>query len=270
MSKKGGGRTFASLSDQECADFSKEAIQNAEHWYERAISSSENQQYGFASSCMIFCMEETMKALILHMDAQGFRFRQVKGMSKLLKDHNLRYFFGFVTSVMNIAHKDIGHFIMKIKEYPEEAIKVMETKDEGEIQRIALGYFIPKIKLVLKEVDWFSKADILRQSGMYTDFKDGIQTPQKISEQDYIELKERIDNLRQFSGKFFNGGYDINDPENRETIEKTKQQFLDEGWYEKIGNLIPKINNKNGGLFQKIKDVLSEILGDLKDENDHQ
>jgi len=93
------------------------------------------------------------------------------------------------------------------------------------------------LKTAIEEVQWFSKAEFLRQDGFYVDYVDGIKTPLSISKNDFEETSIRIKRIRAFILDYIDG-FNNKDDIVREGIENLKNQFSVKRWYEKIAELI--------------------------------
>ncbi|MEP1096373.1 MAG: hypothetical protein ABJG78_14750 [Cyclobacteriaceae bacterium] len=102
---------------------------------------------------------------------------------------------------------------------------------------------------------------MFRQEGFYVDFEDEIKTPIKISNEDFQELKVRIDNFRNFLPEFLKS-LDPNEQPSKVFIDQIKnlqRMFISNNVYEKLGSLVPKMNAKDSDLFHIIRSQLDRV-----------
>jgi AbiV family abortive infection protein len=261
MSKLKGNKSFMGLTNSECIDASKHLMDNAKGLYNDAKLLANNGSYGHATSMLIHSTEETMKALILFLDGNGFLFRRkVKGINNLFVNHKLRYGLAMLLSVLNIFSEDLKDLFQKIKNEPNLILAL--NKDKEQMGRILLQYAQKKIKIVIQEIFWFSKAEFIRQEGFYVDYVDEIKTPLQISKKDFEDVLIRIEGMRSSVSGLIQV-FDSNDKMLVQDIDKYKQQFINENWYENIGKVIEMFKDGKTNPLEALSNTLTEFSEEL-------
>lgn len=255
------------LSGPECLELSKVCLDNADSKYNDAITLSKAGSFGNATSQLMLCMEELMKATVLSLDGNGFQFRKdVKGIVHLFQNHKLRYFLAFALSVFYVFGKDLKWLLMKFRDHPEKFLN-LDTNDEG-FQRSMMAWMINKMRTIEKEVAWFSNANIYRQDGFYVDYVDGIRSPSSMTEKQFAEFKNRISNFRVFTKEFISvlkvEGNDIE--VFKQQVIKLQATFIKDNYYKKIGELVTNLNKREYDGFSKLAESLRGAADKLTKE----
>ncbi len=266
MAKKKGNRDFMGLTNTECVNVSKQILDNAAALYDDAKLLAGNKSYGRGTSMLIHCTEETMKALILFLDGNGFQFRRkVSGISNLFIHHKLRYGLAMLVSVLYIFSEDFKTLLKKIHKEPKRFKDSLE--DKKQVGGAVLKYLQTKIMVIIQEVDWFSKAEYLRQEGFYVDFSDEIKSPLQISKQGFDAVLLRTNGMRNVVSGFIDA-VESNEDEFAEHLDKLKQQFIDENWYAKIGSLIETYKNREVNPLDALSNGLTEFSTEINSKTD--
>jgi len=263
MSKRKGNKNFMNLNAAECLAASKLLHDNADSLYNSAISLANNSAWGHATSLLIHSTEESMKAFILFLDGNGFQFRKsVDGISNLFVNHKLRYGLAMLLSILHIFSEDLKQLVPKIANLTKLTFDF--DKDKEQLGDVFLKYIQTRIKTVILEVSWFSKAEFLRQDGFYVDYIDELKTPLQIKETDFKAVLLRIDGLRCFLHDYIKS-FDTNDVRILDGIENLKGQFISENWYEKIGKVIELFKDKKKNPLSDLSIILGDFSKSLDD-----
>lgn len=266
MPKPKGNKNFMTISRKECLTASTHLLENAECLYNDAQLLAKNNSFGRATSMLIHSTEETMKAFILFLDGNGFQFRKnTNGINNLFVNHSLRYGLAMVLSVLHIFSEDLKHFLQRVRNEPGKLIYL--SKDRATIERKFLEYLKEKLKIVLFEVIWFSKAEFLRQDGFYVDYVDKIKTPLEIDENEYNEVLIRINGMRSFVLSLIES-FKSDDEEFNTQLEKLKKQFLKDGWYQKIGGLIAMFRDRKTNPLENLSIAINEFSNEIQSKQE--
>ena len=261
MKKSKGNKSFMMLTKKECIEASIIIQSNADNLYNDAKILANNKSYGHATSLLIHSTEESMKAFILFLDGNGFQFRnRVDGISNLFVNHKLRYGLAMLLSILHIFSEDIKQLIPKIVNSTKLTFDFV--KDKEQLGDLLLKYIQTRIKTVILEVSWFSKAEFFRQDGFYVDYIDEIKTPLQIKETDFKAVLLRIDGLRSFLHDYIKS-FDTNDKKILKGIENLKEQFISENWYEKIAKVIELFKDKKKNPLSDLSLILSDFSKSL-------
>lgn len=262
VEKNKSSKNFMTLSKKECLVVYQQILLNADSHYNNALVLAENKSYGSAMSFLILSMEETMKAFVLYMDGSGFQFRQnVKGIDNLFNNHQLRYPLAMFLSILHIFIQDLKALFHRIRSNPDEILEL--EKRQEELKPKVMGYLINKLQIIILEVAWFSNAEIYRQDGFYVDYSDGLKSPLSANENQFNDVKLRIDSLREFNKSFF-GVFEFNDLGFQKQVKKIQKQFIEKDLYSKMGNSIEGFKKRKAGSFMEISTELNDLLKKLQ------
>lgn len=251
------------LNASECLIASKSLLDNAESLYNDSKLLSINGSYGHATSLLIQSTEESMKALILFLDGNGFQFRsRVSGINNLFINHKLRYGLAMFLSILYIFSKDIKDLIQKIK--GGNVLTFDFKKDKKKAEVILLPYTQNLVKIIIKEILWFSQAEFTRQEGFYVDYIDEIRTPLQISKIDFENVLARLDRMRSFVTEYIQS-FESTDEIIIQGISNLKQLFINENWYEKIGEVIKSFKEKSNNPLANLSSILIDFSKELDD-----
>jgi AbiV family abortive infection protein len=191
-------KSLATISRKECRDVYKEILENSDQKWNEGKLLSGTKSYGTATSLAIISIEELIKALIIFFDGIGFEFRRVKGMNRFFKHHQIRYFIAYSMFVLSLIGDEFFVFLSKMRNNPEEAENLIEElENDNELMIKKFKYYgLRKFVILSKEFKWFSQTDIFRQEGFYSDYKDQIKNPMKITETHYFEVIQRLEKVR--------------------------------------------------------------------------
>jgi|GEM_PF-1413412 len=255
-------KTFKDLTQNECIEAYKRMVNNSDIRWRSAVLLAANNDFGGAIRDHITSIEELVKAMIIYMDSNGFEFRKVDGMDKILtKSHSLRHFMAYLMFVLNVFIEDIKAFYEKVKMDPTMIKKLNGKTKRGRMQmRKFMGPYLFKMVLKLKaEFKWFEKVELLRQTGTHVDYSDKLITPEDISVKDYKQVLIRLENVR-FVGKEFLKTFGYENTYMEKEIEKLKSDFKTKGWYYNMGQALT--NPKNRNPFEAItKELISLDIG---------
>lgn len=250
-------KSFQTLTKIECREASIECFEHADSKYKDALLLANAKSYGNGISNLILCLEETMKGLILALDADGFHFRtKVKGIRGLFENHKLRYFLGFVMSSIHLLSQDFIAVIIKGRENPKDLIK--QVKELKTNPKIIEAYFVKTMNKLQIEIDWFSQLNDRRQSGMYVSYKGDMKSPNSITKEDFYAFIERIDTIRNFT-IIITESFKKDVDELSNEIEEVQKTFSEEKYYIHLGDLIKIINDRKTDSFKDLYSNLEEL-----------
>lgn len=240
-------KKFGDLTQLECLSSYKKMESNSDRRWKSAELLAADKDYGGAIRDHITSIEELIKAMIIYLDANGFEFRKVDGMNRILtKSHSLRHFMAYFMFVLNVFTEDIKRFYQQISKDPS-LIKKWGGKRKimkGGMNKFFRFYFFKKVLKLQVELKWFAKVESLRQTGTHVDYDNELITPEDISQNDYEQVLLRLSNVR-FIGKEFIKTFDAHNSVVAEEIEKLKKDLHEKGWYLKISEAIKGVKNQN-------------------------
>lgn len=249
-------QNFMSLPKKECLSASKVILENAIEKYEEAQFLAKRNSYGTASSLLITGMEESIKSLILVLDANGFQFRmKVKNMSSVFKNHSMRYEFGFLLTVSGIFYKDflkiVNHFMSGSNvEFPDiNPVKVNQ-------------WCKVRISQIKRELLWFDQIGFFREKGLYVDVDGQIIKPSTISKIDFDFTAQRVSRVIEMIKSL----HEICDNEsNRVFLSNLSKRFFSDDWYVRISNWTKK-SHRDDSFFIRSKEFILEMQELVHDE----
>lgn len=248
-------KDYISLTGKELADTIDKLNKNSLELFDNAQTVADKNSYGLGISLLILSMEETMKEAVLVFDSKDFKFRNVKGMSSLFNNHELRYLLSMVMSVCFIFGEDI----QKILEPTKKNMNRLKSFFDG--QEVKKGklifYAMIKIRQIKKEFKWHSTAGVSREKGFYVDVKGTISTPQLVNKEEYENVLKRVRSVRD-TVAYLKSGIQSTDPELTQSIEELREMVEEKDFYSFVEQIIQRFN-KDRRKFKK--EVLSGMEG---------
>lgn len=103
-------KTFLTISQAECLSVYPKVLANAEMKWESGKKLAETGDFGSATSQQIISIEEFIKAIILILDGNGFRFRKMPNAKVFFQDHQIRYFLAYIFIIFDVFKNEMLFF----------------------------------------------------------------------------------------------------------------------------------------------------------------
>lgn len=192
------GKTFITMSKKDCLTYYKDVLQTSESNWKSGIILARENQFGNAMSMAIISSEELVKAIIILLDGKGFEFRRVQGMDALFANHQIRYVIQYAMLVINIFTEEFKTYFLKFREDPAKGMAFFNGIKANDINFVSQleKYGLETLDRLTAEFEWFSKVDIYRQQGFYSDYEDQLQTPINIDAETYQQAFSRLEKVR--------------------------------------------------------------------------
>lgn len=192
-------KTFINLSRQECEEAYKKIIADAKRKWSAVEPLAQTGNYDLAIAAMIVSLEELSKGLILFFDSQGFRFRNLKGMAALFKNHNVRYVIVFTMFTVAMFGEELKKLLMKYATSNESLIAAAAMLKSGDkrIENVLARYALRQIIVIKREFEWFQSVDSMRQSAFYSGYEGTLKLPSDLIESDYLRVYEKLNTARE-------------------------------------------------------------------------
>jgi AbiV family abortive infection protein len=253
------------ISKNECLSVYSEILKNSDKKWQSGIKLADNKDFGGAISLAIISNEELIKALIVFFDGHAFKFRRVKGINALFKNHQLRYLIAYTMFAIGSLAEDIVRLVKELRKEPTLIDKIIHTftNDRAQFESWIFEYLQHKLNTLGKEFDWFSRIDMFRKDGFYCDFRDYLKNPVEITELDYQHAFIRLNLVRNLGMSLIDSINDQN-PVLSEALNSLKSNFIKYDYYTKVSTLLAVLKNKWDNPFEIIKSYILENV-DTKD-----
>ncbi len=240
-------KTFNNISRNECLEVFPKIYLSANRKWKSAVTIAKKEDYASSTFLMISSIEEYLKALILALDGNGFRFRNIKGLDGMFKNHSLRY------PVIYLFHLMASSFEFS------ESIK----KEKGLIRKALFS--IKKYTEASSNLKWYASLDQLREKSLYSNFDNEVlQLPDSIGEEEYFKIQNNLIKVRySFYSVLF-----ILDPKARRCQEE-RNQFIETlktmtnnlGLYDSLEEQLELIreNGYNSNHLRTIIDIFNKV-----------
>ncbi|HJV19176.1 MAG TPA: AbiV family abortive infection protein [Sediminibacterium sp.] len=245
---------------RECISASAAIMISADQKWESGRTLAEKGDFGCATSLAIVSLEEQIKALLLLVDGQGFQFRKIKGMHAFFQNHSIRYIIAYYIFVMAVFGEDFFRFIYRLRDNPDhmkEMVSLYQT-DKEVMHKKMDRYMMRKIIQLSNEMEWFSRIDIFRQDGFYSDYDVELKTPLIITKEQYIETMERLIRVRFAANEMMRA---LSNPEKEfsDELEKMQQKLVQDEMYSKIGDGIAMVSRNRKDPFAFMKEWFNDM-----------
>ncbi len=261
-------KSFMNLSKQECFEASISSLDNSKEQFNNAEILKDNKAYGLAISLLILSMEERIKGFVLHLDSQGFQFRnKVPGIKPIFDNHKLRYYSGLILSCFSILTSDLKMFIEYIKQNESEVRKI-DFKSTSFLTKVHT-YAMQKLLEIKLEIEWYAQVDFLRHDGFYVKYENILQSPQDLDLKMYESVRTRIEKVNQTIDELIHA-YDITNLEWKDYLKEIQKDLIRKGWYNKLNVIVKKINSREIDFpdmlegFTGVKDIMDDLESNVK------
>lgn len=247
------GKTFMTLSKEECLIAYKDVLSNSESKWEAGLKNAKNGEHGIALSLAIISIEELVKSLIILMDGKGFNIRSTKGIHTIFRNHQIRFVIAYAMFVVSVFGEELIRLIQMLKGDPKllPNLIVKFTNNDPVMLRWLKIYSIKKFLMLKREFEWFSQVDLFRQDGFYSDYDGMLRSPLKIDGQNYFEVIHRLDKVRRV-GKSLIDSLNSEEELYTEHFQNMKQMFYQENFYDKIGAALSTVRKARQNPFDVI------------------
>jgi AbiV family abortive infection protein len=205
-------RAFDGLSELELIHGCKSCVTNAKSHYESALKIAEIGHYGIASSLLILSVEETIKGLVFMHKLMGMGTPDK--VERFFSQHESRHhmardLYDLIKNILSSVEevrayiKESGRLLMVqyvIKGIPDdiEAWKIEYLTELNKSTQDGINKIILSKSNIRNEqqerVDkkWWNKANYLKNSGFYVDYKGKWLLPQNITKEGFEETKTKV------------------------------------------------------------------------------
>ncbi len=266
-------RTFLNISKEECADASLKVLQNSDNKFLIADKLAQDNEYGLAITTLIVGCEESIKALVLHLDSVGFNLRDTKGMRGVFENHELKHFISFVIFIYNIISTEFTSFLKNsfhsVEEYKkfEKFSQKLQNEDIA-AQRLLISKMIRIYKKFKAEMEWFSNFEIFRQQGNYVDYHNEIKSPQYATAQDYYSLKARTDKVKDTTREIIET-INSNNEENIRQLDELQKVFIMNKIPSKISSFISNTKKSKMSALNYSLNQIQSFMGEFPEVTDY-
>tara|TARA_B100001245_G_C22892351_1_gene429988 strand:+ start:435 stop:1244 length:810 start_codon:yes stop_codon:yes gene_type:complete len=258
--RKMSQRNFITLPKKECLSEAKLIIANAEK-KARSAEAIATSDPGGAVGFLIISTEEMVKALILTLDSNGFKFREVAGMDNLFKNHRLRYLVALIFAMFGLLSEDLKTVTLEAQKDLPRLMRLFKNPRAMEV--IVKRYLFMKIEQFQGEIKFFERMDTMRQIGFYTDAAQNVP----INEQEYHVVRKRLITIQEVMKGIMVAYATDNDVFDKIKI-RFQKQMKTEGWYDKLGDLVKRINKPNVNSYEALANSLSNFSEDIRSGQD--
>lgn len=156
-----------------------------------------NDQHGSAVAHLVLATEEAVKAVALFMVSEGLAPRQMT-LRALLTQHGTRQLMGFLAGVLDFLATGWGRIATRLNEdFPDRSSEAYrDARAErvaefvAELNRVADA---PRGQTGIMMLDWWNRANALKQRGLYVDFRRGTWIgPDTVSADEYATSHEFV------------------------------------------------------------------------------
>lgn len=249
--------SFANISHKECLQVYAKILENSDRKWDAAKKMSEMPDYGTSISLAIVSIEELIKALVICLDGHGFEFRKIKGMDVVFNRHQVRYVIAFVMLLINTVFEDLVAFVMHFKLKPDEIKNFSQKfKDKSFFDWKVQFFILKRMAKIKTEFKWFSKLDLFRQDGFYSDYYHELKSPLQITKIDHDQIIERLEKVR-FMGKSFIDIIVSGTKEDRDPFKELRDHMKRDNVYQKIAESLSSLRRSRTSPFEHIADYFS-------------
>ena len=227
-------KNFLNISRAECRLVYKNVLASSDKRWKLVKQLSSEEDFGMAISVSIISIEELVKAIILFLDGNGFDFRKIKGMNSFFKNHEIRFVVAYIMFVIILLGDELKALFIKIKDNPNKISQIeKELQNESVFFERKKIYFFRKLITLKRELLWFSKVEIFRQEGFYSDYNGILKSPIETTPHEFWEVYRRLKRVRTFGLEFIKY-VETSEESVVKQITQIKKDLKSKGVYKKI------------------------------------
>ena len=182
------------LKPEKCRDIYPAIAANANDLLKVSDLAAGNGKFGCATSLIILGAEEYSKAIIVLLHAHGINIFKINEAVKVFRDHKAKHEVASAFELLNLLAPIINII---------EALSVINFKKPH-----GLLLIIPKLlteisggaaesKKVFTNLDWWERADQIKQNGFYVNYIDELINPKDLDKKQYDEAKTVVSRLKR-------------------------------------------------------------------------
>lgn len=240
------GRLF-NISPATCLKVYPKVFDNADKTFKAAILLKENGFYGTAITVATASMEEYVKGIILQLDGLGFDFRNTKGISRFFTEHSIRHVITGILLCVYSVGKDLVDTLKACFSDPFKfaAFAIQISNLEHAIENLQ-QYIRTKAAEMRTEFPFFLRIENVRQLGFYSDYPDGLHTPDMITSFDCTETFEKFEKIRWIISEFSQA---MAQRDQKEQIQGMISLMRENQFYQKLSDQLSGIKSEE--LFER-------------------
>lgn len=169
-------RKLDQLTIVECLTLYHPIQENAVNHLVIAELLANNQQYGSAITHSILGAEEMTKAVIIFLNGNKINLQSLKGYKGLIQSHLPRHTFANMIGMMATMIEPMLTIFKHFK---------IDGKDPEGLVKSVFDNYDQKLEKDINDLDFWFKADIMKNKGLYVDFKNKIIKPQDLTKDDF-------------------------------------------------------------------------------------
>lgn len=183
-------KNLLTLNKTEKRKVVKELLKNGESKRASSQTLVENNDIASAIHLQILSMEEDIKAMILMLDAHGFKIiENVQHINSIFKNHRLRFVTGFILSSLSYFKEDIERLPELARN--KRLVKAILSKKTYFLKPVLL-HLANRAMQIQDELFLFSEMERIRQMANYVDFVNEIHSPSNLTIDDFELVQKRV------------------------------------------------------------------------------
>lgn len=169
-------RKLDQITIDECLIVYQPIQENAVNHFAIADLLAKNEQYGSAITHSILGAEEMTKAVIIFLNGNKINLQSIRGYKGLIQSHLPRHTFANIIGMMATMIEPMLTIFKHFK---------MDNCDSEGLVKSTLDNYDQKLEKDINDLDFWFKADIMKNKGLYVDFKNQIIKPQDLTKDDF-------------------------------------------------------------------------------------
>lgn len=185
-------KNLQTLSPKDCLEIYSKLILNSEVLCKTSQKAASSQDYGVATSLMILASEELVKGILLYFKGIGINYSPIKELRNVFYQHKPKHEIGMLMELLRLF--EIQMNIEKHNLSKRKGTKFIDKLLNG------LNYvhaIIEPIATAGKNLEWWNKADTLKNRGFYVDYNDHVLLPSEIKQETFDEALKILSDLKK-------------------------------------------------------------------------
>lgn len=216
--------------------------------------------FGTATALLVTAFEERTKAVVLQFIDLGLPLTEhFSNIEYIFRQHDARHYIGFIVDCIHEVIEDLITLMNQLRGKKEQIKKMIKFSTDQDTQEKLGQWILKKIDSFCEKIDFYQNIEKKRQNGLYIDILEHGTVNQKLEQNDYLFVKQRLNSVHILSSNLSDMKNNNADQDQQLSIEEAKQRMIETNTPDYIKDAIKLVKKERNKAFNQIRNKLLEI-----------